>query len=74
MESLNAESLARLDALNGGELPRGGGGDGSSHGGYNFGGPGKSGAGIDVASIYTHSVLDGEYQSYKIFTDKFLTP
>lgn len=36
------------------------------------GGPGKSSAGIDVASIYTHSVIDGEYISSENFTFFFL--
>jgi len=65
MESLNPENLARLNALNAEpgdpKLP--------SQGGK---GPGRSGAGIDVASIYTHSVIDGEYISSENFTKFFL--
>jgi hypothetical protein len=41
-------------------------------GGDNPGIPGKSSAGIDVASIYTHSVIDGEYISSENFTFFFL--
>ena len=40
----------------------------------NGGPPGRSSAGNDVASIYTHSVVDGEYASFELFTHLFLDP
>ena len=38
----------------------------------NGGPPGRSSAGNDVASIYTHSVIDGEYEGFELFTKLFL--
>ena len=80
MENLTLENLKRFNAQSG--CPPGGGGhghgdppgdgDSNNNGRGRGGGPGRSSAGNDVASIYTHSVIDGEYEGFELYTKLFL--